>query len=166
MSHNVSSKEPKKEKPYFQIFPVVIVLIFGILMGIYSTVFSKKDSSLAYKEAVNLAVYTPKFDIIIPQRTAEAIAEGEKLYREVCQACHGDKLQGVVGPTLVGNNWRNPPGKETHLFKLVWNGIPNGKPAMPAKGGRSDLTSEQIWKILYFVSSKNPNIEKDSVPNQ
>ncbi|MBI4487062.1 MAG: c-type cytochrome, partial [Acidobacteria bacterium] len=34
--------------------------------------------------------------------TAEQAQRGQALYKTQCLACHGDKLQGVVGPMLAG----------------------------------------------------------------
>jgi len=162
----MADKNQKNQLPGWSIFPASIVIIFGILVGIYYQIFSKETVGLDYKEKAGLLKVEAKLDLIIPQRTPEAIANGEKLYLQVCAACHGQDMKGGVGPNLIDNEWRNPPAKETHLFKLVWNGIPNGNPPMPAKGGRTDLTSEQIWQILYYISSKNKNIEKDAIPNK
>jgi cytochrome c oxidase cbb3-type subunit 3 len=156
----------KNQLPGWAIFPAALVLIIGILVGVYNKIFSKESTAIQYKELAGVLKVEAKLDLVIPPRTNDAIAGGEKLYSQVCAACHGQDLKGGVGPNLIDNEWRNPPAKETHLFKLVWNGIPNGNPPMPAKGGRSDLTSEQIWQILYYISSKNKNIEKDAVPNQ
>lgn len=147
-------------------FPAILIILFGIVVGLYHSVFLNISTPLKYNQEANLYLVSVKEDLIIPQRTDNAIDSGKKLYSQVCAACHGMDLKGGVGPNLLDNEWRNPPSKETHLFKLVWNGIPNGKPPMPAKGGRTDLNSEQIWQILYYISSLNPNIEKDSKPNQ
>lgn len=155
-----------KNLPGWSIFPAAFVLIFGIIVAIYHLVFATETTALNYKEKAGLMIVEAKLDLVVPQRTPEAIASGQTLYGQVCAACHGQNFEGGVGPNLVDNEWRNPPAKETHLFKLVWNGIPTGKPPMPAKGGRSDLTSEQVWSIIYYISSKNKFIEKDSVPNQ
>ncbi len=152
--------------PGWATFPAAIVLIFGIIISIYNNVFSVETKSLEYKEKAGIYLVEAKLDMIIPKRTNEAVKTGEQLYSQVCAACHGQKLEGVVGPNLVDNEWRNPPAQETNIFKLVWNGIPNGNPPMPAKGGRTDLTSEQVWQIIYFLSSKNKNIQQDAVPNQ
>lgn len=152
--------------PGWSIFPATLVLIFGLIVAIYQLVFSTKTSAISYKEHAGLMIVEAKFDMIVPKRTPDVIENGQKLYAQACAACHGLNFEGGVGPNLVDNEWRNPPAKETHLFKLVWNGIPTGKPPMPAKGGRADLTSEQIWSILYYISSKNKFIEKDAVPNQ
>lgn len=147
-------------------FPAFILIILGILLGIYQSIFLQESVSLKYKKEANLYLVSAKEDLLVPQRTSEAINAGKQLYSQVCAACHGQDLKGGVGPNLLDNEWRNPPSKETNLFKLVWNGIPNGKPPMPAKGGRTDLNSEQIWQILYYISSLNKNIEQDAKPKR
>ncbi|MCS7204502.1 MAG: cytochrome c [Leptospiraceae bacterium] len=152
--------------PEWIIYPAVGIFVFGLIVGAFGTLFSSKDVSLKYKEEAGVYIVKAKFDMVVPQRTEAVIAQGKILYEQACAACHLADMKGAVGPNLIDNEWRNPPAKETHLFKLVWNGIPNGNPPMPAKGGRLDFTSEQIWSILYYISSKNPKIERDAVPTQ
>ena len=162
----MSNTNQKSQLPGWSIFPAALVLIVGILAGVYYTIFSRESVAIDYKEKANILKVKAKLDMVIPQRTPEAIANGKKLFSQICAACHGQDMKGGVGPNLIDNDWRNPPAKETHLFKLVWNGIPSGNPPMPAKGGRTDLTSEQVWQVIYYLSSRNKGIEKDAVPNQ
>lgn len=72
--------------------------------------------------------------------------DGEMIYNNVCQACH---MSGAAGaPQLVAAQWtdRLPQGEDT----LVQHAI-NGIGAMPAKGGRSDLTDEQVRASVEYM---------------
>ncbi len=40
-------------------------------------------------------------------------ARGEQVYREQCVTCHGDALEGSVGPPLAGDG-----------FLAIWSGLP------------------------------------------
>lgn len=100
-----------------------------------------------------------------PDRTPAAIAEGEKVYKEVCAACHGQNREGIVGPSLADNTWVHADS-ESALHKMVTKGfgpgeLKIGQVPMPAKGGRPDLTDEQIWDVLFFLSSKNPSLKQE-----
>lgn len=77
---------------------------------------------------------------------AEAGIDGERIYNEACQACH---MAGAAGaPQLVAAQWtdRLEQGKET----LVSHAI-NGIGVMPAKGGRTDLSDEQVRASVEYM---------------
>ena len=68
------------------------------------------------------------------------------IYNSACQACH---MSGAAGaPLLVAAQWedRLDKGKDT----LVSHAI-NGFNAMPAKGGRTDLSDEQVRASVEYM---------------
>ena len=72
--------------------------------------------------------------------------DGEMIYNSACQACH---MSGAAGaPQLVAAQWedRLDKGKDT----LVSHAI-NGFNAMPAKGGRTDLSDEQVRASVEYM---------------
>ena len=72
--------------------------------------------------------------------------DGEMIYNNVCQACH---MAGAAGaPQLVADQWtdRLPKGEDT----LVQHAI-DGFGAMPAKGGRTDLTDDQVRASVEYM---------------
>jgi len=112
-------------------------------------------------------VVIPKV-LVIPPRNAESIANGQETFSTICSGCHGMEMEGLVGPNLKDATWFNFPdgAAETKIAKLVMRGVPapeahtdNGP--MPPKGG-SDITDEQVWEVVYYISSKNPSVAKDS----
>lgn len=70
-----------------------------------------------------------------------------KTYRQSCAACHA---YGAPGPK-VGDEaaWkaRIAKGKDA-LYASALNGTDKG---MPAKGGRSDLTDEQVKAVVDYM---------------
>lgn len=90
-----------------------------------------------------------------PISTAQAapdFASGEAVYNAVCQACH---TTGVLNSPKLGDpaGWeaRLPKGRETLL-----NSVLNGLNLMPAKGGRPDLSDEQVeMAVDYILESLN-----------
>lgn len=75
-----------------------------------------------------------------PQEPA-AITAGGRLYADNCAACHGDDLQGNIGPELEADNY-----DDAILFELIYTGIPdNGMPSFAALG------SEKVWQIVNFI---------------
>ena len=69
-----------------------------------------------------------------------AVVDGAAIYQQACFACHAT---GAANAPKLGDKaaWapRLPSGKEALL-----NSVLKGKGAMPPKGGRMDLSDEQI----------------------
>lgn len=94
---------------------------------------------------------------------ASVSLSGEELYLQNCARCHGQDLQGVVGPTLVGVFERHDP--ET-VLGILQNGInlagsgmmmpPWGEESWYLEGSRySEETLEQIVAYLEAVQPAN-----------
>lgn len=81
-----------------------------------------------------------------PQVAFEGSTDGEMIYNRVCAACHDSGAAGA--PTLQAGDWsdRLPKGRETLLDHAI-----NGFNAMPARGGRSDLSDEQVAASVDYM---------------
>ncbi len=69
----------------------------------------------------------------------------EEIYHQNCAACHGEHLEGMIGPELIGADYA-----ENDLFEIIFNGIPAG--GMPAF---SNLGADKVWKITNFIKYYN-----------
>lgn len=83
-----------------------------------------------------------------PAATAafDGSVDGELIYERACASCH---ISGAGGaPLMVASDWvgRLEQGMDT----LIANAI-NGIGAMPPRGGRMDLTDEQIEASVAFM---------------
>lgn len=76
---------------------------------------------------------------------AEAIAEGQRLYRSTCYICHADT--GARGPNL-----RKSKLKDLAFLKVVINGRKGTQ--MPAWRGK--LSEAEMWKIYSFIEAPPP----------
>ena len=83
-----------------------------------------------------------------PEQTVatDAAIDGEKLYAGVCAACHSTGVAGAPKPGSPEMAQR----KEKGLDALMQTAL-NGLNAMPARGGRADLTDEQIQAVVEFM---------------
>ena len=81
-----------------------------------------------------------------PQVAFEGSLDGGMIYNNVCAACHNSGAAGA--PMLVAADWtdRLPQGEDT----LVEHAI-NGIGTMPAKGGRMDLSDEQVRASVEYM---------------
>ncbi len=77
-----------------------------------------------------------------------AIAAGQKLYGQACQACHGGNAAGGDrGPALATGVFRHG-AKEGEIFLNIRNGLPGTQ--MPPF---SRLKVEQVWQIVSYLGS-------------
>jgi len=79
---------------------------------------------------------------------ASYVADGAKIFADNCQACHGEKGEGTVGPNLTDDFWLHG-GKINDIFKTV----KYGWPANGMKSWQSDLSSIQIAQVVCYVKS-------------
>lgn len=85
-----------------------------------------------------------------------ALAEGERLYHWMnCSGCHFNG-GGGIGPPLMDDDWIYG-GAPAQIFDSIASGRANG---MPTYGDK--LPSEQIWQIVAFVETLNPDREGSS----
>lgn len=72
--------------------------------------------------------------------------DGEMIYGSVCAVCHGTGAAGAPIPGSPIMAERAAKGQDM----LVQNAI-NGLNAMPPRGGRADLSDEQIQAVVEFM---------------
>jgi PQQ-dependent dehydrogenase (methanol/ethanol family) len=82
---------------------------------------------------------------------SSAVAAGEVLYQQTCQACHGGRARGDRGPALAGGNFRHG-GEDGELFQTIRDGVPGTQ--MPAF---SDLPTDTVWRIISYLRSLSGN---------
>ncbi len=93
----------------------------------------------AHGWAAQTSTDTPSIDL----KSAEAIAEGKRLYAMRCSHyCHGKEGRRGIGPALRGRDL-DPA--------YLYNRIANGFRPMPA--WKSTYTPEQIWDIVAYIES-------------
>jgi cytochrome c oxidase cbb3-type subunit II len=76
------------------------------------------------------------------QDNLSVLPEGKALYQQHCAQCHGDKLQGEVGPKL--SDMDKP---DTQVFTTIFSG--STAAGMPAFG--DTLGKERTWKLVTFL---------------
>ena len=79
-------------------------------------------------------------------------SEAAQLYTKNCKVCHA---QGINGAPIFGNAKMWAPRIEKGIPTLTEHAI-NGFGLMPAKGGRTELSDEEVSTIVeYMVSQIN-----------
>jgi cytochrome c oxidase cbb3-type subunit 3 len=90
---------------------------------------------------------------------ASAIAEGAMLFSKNCQACHGDKGQGGVGPNLTDDYWLH-----SGSLKDIFKSIKYGWQEKGMKAWKDDFSPQQIAQLSSYVKSiqgSNPPAAKE-----
>lgn len=78
---------------------------------------------------------------------AQAVADGQQVFMQICSACHKPDGSGLVGPSLVDPYWKYG-SDDAALFDTVMNGRPAG---MPAWG--QQLGSDKVWRVLAYMET-------------
>ncbi len=79
---------------------------------------------------------------------AKAYELGEHIYKENCEACHGDDGKGGIGPSLRDNKWLGKDGdiSDGRIFVIISEGTQGG---MPPYG--SQLDKNKIWSLVSYI---------------
>lgn len=84
----------------------------------------------------------------------DIIALGKTTFDGKCAACHGNNLQGVIGPNLTDNYWLHGKGTRLDILTTVRAGVPaKGMPPWEAMLSRD----EQYGVVAYIVSKFGSN---------
>lgn len=78
---------------------------------------------------------------------ATAQADGEATYNQACMACH---MTGAAGAPIRGNAEHWEPRQEKGIDTLYDHAI-NGFQAMPAKGGNTSLSDEDVTAAVDYM---------------
>jgi len=74
----------------------------------------------------------------------DADASGEEIYLQLCSNCHGDQLEGSIGPPLsAGSNAAERPDQLLHVT------ITPGRGRMPSFS--SSLTDDQVARLVDYL---------------
>ena len=149
---------------------MIFIIITGLLVLIYLIGFLHMDPQQIYRMSADQNT-VPASISIIPLRSDENILAGQQVFQQACVACHGqigNYVPGLLGPNLIDNEWLHE-SQETNLYKLISQGIAAGISVsgnvMPARGG-VPLRDEQLWQVIYYLSSLNTTIVQDSTPTE
>lgn len=140
--------------PVVAIIAIVVVafLILGQLAGTESAAHAESEFTVIDKGAQTLLDGS--------EVDPAMVAEGARLYTEACAACHGANGEGIPG---LGSALAASPllreSSERELLVKIRSGLAVNDPhnqsgiAMPASGGRPELTDEEILLIVRYLRS-------------
>lgn len=95
----------------------------------------------------------------VAEATSASSMSGEDLYQGNCAKCHGQDLEGVVGPSLIGLFERH---SDTSVIGILRNGIkvPTGAIMPPWQNGYmypdARYTDAALERIIEYLHSRQP----------
>ena len=160
--------EEQTDKVFIKNVSIVLVLlvVFTISIAFLARDVGFKDDSSdnPSRETTTEERIQPVADVFMGEAGAAAIEEaaassvseqkvafdgsldGEMIYGSVCSVCH---TSGAAGAPIPGSPLMAERAKKG-LDMLTQNAI-NGLNAMPPRGGRADLSDEQIGAIVEYM---------------
>ena len=167
-----------RDQQFFDKYSLVIGVLAAVALGIF--VLATKMSELTqgvytrdsaeYQAAVAERirpvgqVYLPGEETEAPAPVVETAAEpepvttsltGPQVYNTACIACHGT---GVGGAPIVGDaaQWTDRVGQGMDLLKQhAIEGFTGPAGIMPAKGGRMDLSDDEVAGAVEYMVSES-----------
>jgi cytochrome c5 len=102
-------------------------------------VYTGEDGTAAIEEAVATAA---------PEQAAafDGSLDGEMIYSSVCAACHANGVANAPKPGSPEMADRAGKGLDAMTLTAI-----DGLNAMPARGGRADLSDEQMTAVVEFM---------------
>ncbi len=141
----------------FLVFLTIVLAITGYVMhdDILGDKEMAKDRSAIAKTLEPIAKVNTG-DVIVaqveeekaPTAAFDGTLDGKKIYDNVCTACHSSGAAGA--PKLEAAAWTDRMAGG--IDALVTSAI-NGKGAMPPRGGRADLSDEQVKATVEFMTT-------------
>jgi cytochrome c oxidase cbb3-type subunit 3 len=77
------------------------------------------------------------------------MAEAKSKFVATCSVCHGESAQGLIGPNLTDDYWKNCDGDLLAIYRIVDKGVP--AKGMPAWGRQ--LSPTELKQLAAFVGT-------------
>lgn len=79
--------------------------------------------------------------------SAAQASAGADVYSQSCAMCHGDQLQGSMGPALAGANFTSAGNTVGDIYGVISQQMPENAPG--------SLSAAQDTDVLAYILSKN-----------
>lgn len=92
----------------------------------------------------------------------KVLTQGKSVFAAKCAACHGNELQGLIGPNLVDDYWIHGRGAPSEIATVVRKGVLDK--GMPTWEGQ--LSNDDIRSVVVFVVSQRGTKPANPKPPQ
>lgn len=160
------SDQPSEESRLPTRWPVVAIIAVALLIygGVYGQAQAAKEAKVAALPVTVLAgTEHAEHNPVQPGAASATLEEGKLLYAQACAACHGPNGEGIVtlGNTFVASEFLST-NDDAAVLAMIRAGREPGAAdnasgvAMPASGGRPDLTDRQLAAIIGYIRNGLP----------
>ena len=132
----------------------VVLLAFAVpiaLAVLVSQLVTSNEKGMHDNDNLVLARIAPVGTVVLAEASGpKGMLTGEQVYGQVCKTCHEG---GLAGAPKFGDKaaWAKVVAQGE---KLSYDHALNGIRAMPARGGNSDLTDDEVKRAVAFMMSK------------
>jgi cytochrome c oxidase cbb3-type subunit 3 len=127
-------------------------LIYAFLFSPQTTGWNQAEQYVRKLEAYKTAVITHETQEVESGASESGKAEGgEAIYKSDCAMCHGENLEGGIGPSLTGPKFVYG-GTVADFVRVISNGTPNGMPAFGKQLGQEKVRA--VAHYVYFRHTK------------
>jgi disulfide bond formation protein DsbB/mono/diheme cytochrome c family protein len=155
------SNQPDDELRLPTRWPVIPIIAVALLIygGVYGQAqAAKEQAAAALPVTVVQGTENAESNPVEPAQLAQTLKEGELLFAQACAPCHGPDGAGLatLGNTLVASEFINT-NTDADVLAMIRAGREPGAAdnasgvAMPASGGRPDLTDAQLNAIILYI---------------
>ena len=142
-------EEGKKKMPLGMVVLFLSLLVSGL---VYLYLFSPLTTGWKQVEQYEKSMEAHKTAVITHEvkEVASGISEtkedkGPAIYASDCAMCHGDKLEGSIGPSLKGPKFITGNTLADHI-RVIAEGTPNGMP-----GFQKQLGTEKVRAVAHYI---------------
>ena len=155
------SDQPDEDQRTPARWPVVVIVALALLIygGVYGQAReAKKTEAAALPVTVLAGTEHAEHNPVEPSSAPPTLEEGRLLYAQACAACRGPQGEGIptLGTGFVESVFM-AENDDAALLAMVRAGREPGAAenqsgvAMPASGGRPDLTDQQLTAIIDYI---------------
>lgn len=127
---------------------VVIMHLTPIIPDRYTRLETTRDAAIQKQFAQIMTISDPVEKVRTVMGDENWLAQGESVFQGTCTLCHNQNGEGLIGPNLTDNYYKNLTDLDG-LLNVVTNGAANG--AMPAN--KNLLTDNEIALVAGYVAS-------------
>ncbi len=152
--------------PTWWLWTFFLTIIFSFIYFIHYEIAGgptlKQELTIALEEIDKAKAQAPQVmeteaSLNEKMKNPTALALGANVYATKCAACHGQELQGLIGPNLTDSYWIHGKGAMSDVVKVIREGV--AEKGMPPWG--PVLKSDEIIGAAAFVISKKGSQAKN-----
>jgi cytochrome c oxidase cbb3-type subunit 3 len=129
-------------------------IIWAVGYGLwYHVIADRSDEKQLQEEMAAAEVRWPKQQTVTAAEftvTPEEATRGQEVFARNCAACHGANMEGVIGPSLIDDEWIHG-GQAAEILHTIIEGVLDK--GMPPWG--TMLPPEDVRDVTAFVITRN-----------